>query len=115
MIESKCAVSFDIRHFELTDNGKVGLKLSQTQSLSSGISLEIQTSASIPDEISNISDRISSDKEYFFRGSIPTTFSYLMTPSLFKTDSNIWEDEQTGYHISIQKSPIKGSQANISE
>jgi hypothetical protein len=115
MIESNCVVSFDIIHFELVDNGKVGLKLSQTLSLSSGISLVIQTSSSIPDEISSISDRISSDKEYFFRGSIPTTFSYLMTPSLFKTDSNIWEDEQTGYHISTQQSPTKGSQANISE
>jgi hypothetical protein len=115
MIESNCVVSFDIRHFELDDNGKVGLKLTQTQSLSSRISLGIQTSSSITDEISSISDRISSDKDYFFRGSIPTTFSYLMTPSLFKTDSNIWEEDQTGYHVTVQQSPTKGSQANISE
>ncbi len=115
MIESKCVVSFDIRKFELDGNGKVGLKLSQPQSLSSGISLEIKTPSSIPGEISSISDRISSDSEYFFRGPIPTTFSYLMTPSLFKTDSNIWEDELTGYHISFQEYPTKGSQASISE
>jgi hypothetical protein len=56
-----------------------------------------------------------SDKDYFFRGSNPTTFSYLMTPSLFKTDSNKWEDDQRGYHISIQEKPTKGSQINISE
>lgn len=115
MIESKCVLSFDIRNFELKDNGKVGLKLSESQSLSSGISLEIITSSSIPGEISSISDKILSDRQYFFRGPIPTTFSYLMTPSLFKTDSSIWEDEQTGYHISIQQFPTKGSQANISE
>jgi hypothetical protein len=115
MIEFECVVSFDIRNFELNDNGKVRLKLSEPQSLSSGIALEIQTSSSIPGEMSSISDSVLSDKKYFFRGLIPTTFSYLMTPSLFKTDSIIWEDELTGYHISFQKFPTKGSQANLSE
>jgi hypothetical protein len=38
-----------------------------------------------------------------------------MTPSLFKTDSNKWEDNQSGYHISIQSDPVKGSQAYSKE
>lgn len=115
MIESKCVVSFDIRNFELEDNGKVSLKLLQDQSLSSEISILIQQSSSIPGQTSSISDRVSCEKDYLFRGPIPSTFSFLVTPSLFETDSSIWEDEKSGYHVTVQESPIKGSQASISE
>ncbi len=56
-----------------------------------------------------------SDKYYFFRDSNPTTLCHLNTPSLFKTDSNKWEDDQRGYHISLQEDPTMGSQNNMSD
>ncbi len=112
---SNCNVSFNIRNFRLNENGKVGLKLAEAQSLCSGISLKVEASSSIPGEVSSITDVVWSEKEQFFRGSTPTTFSYLMTPSLFKSDSTKWKHEQTGYHILVQQDPTKGSRAYVSE
>jgi hypothetical protein len=114
-VDSDCMISFKIRNFELIENGKVNIKLSEPQSFCSGIFLEIESSSSIPGEISSISDSIWSDKDKLFRGSNPSTFNYLMTPSLFKTDSKIWEDDQRGYHISVENKPIVGSQAYTKE
>ena len=114
-IDSDCKISFNIRNFELTENAKVHIQLSEPQSFCSAISLKIETSSSIPDEVSSISESIWSDKDQLFRGSNPSTFSYLMTPSLFKTDSSLWEDNQTGYHISAQQDPVKGSQSYTKE
>jgi hypothetical protein len=115
LIESDCKISFYIRHFELTENAIVSLILSEPLSLSSGISLKLETSSSIPDEVSSITDVIWSEKDVFFRGATPSTFSYLMTPSLFKTDSSKWEDDQKGYHISLENQPTHGSQVDISK
>ncbi len=114
-IQAKCKITFEIRNLNLIENGIVSLKLYEDQSLCSGISLKLETSSSIPGEVSTISNFILSDNGHFFRGSIPSTFSYLMTPSLFKTDSDIWQDDQIGYHILPQVNPSKGSQVNVSE
>ena len=89
MINSYCKISFIIRILKLTENGKVSLKISEAQSICSGITLKVESSSSIPDEVSSITDAIWSDRGQFFIGSTPTTFSYLMTPSLFKTNSSI--------------------------
>ena len=114
-IDGGCKISFTIRNFDLTQIGVVNIKLSEDLSLCSAIYLKIETSSSIPDEVSSISHVIWSDKDQFFRGSSPSIFRYLMTPSLFKTDSNKWEGEKKGYHITSQEEPYKGSQANVSE
>jgi hypothetical protein len=114
-VNSDCYLNLRIRNFELIENGKMSIKLSEILSLCSSIYLKVETSSSIPGEVSSISDIIWSDKNQSFRGSIPSTFSYLMTPSLFKTDSSIWEDDQKGYHISVQEDPVKGSQASNKE
>jgi hypothetical protein len=114
-VDSDCKISFNIKDFELTENGKVDIKLSEPQSFCSAISLKIETSSSIPDEVSSISESIWSDKDQLFRGYNPSTFSYLMTPSLFKSDSKLWEDNQTGYHISVEQDPVKGSQTYTKE
>jgi hypothetical protein len=93
----------------------VSIKLSEILSLCSGIYLKVETSSSIPSQVSSISDIIWSDRNQTFRGSVPSTFSYLMTPSLFKTDSSIWKDDQKGYHISVQEDPVRGSQISNKE
>jgi hypothetical protein len=89
----------------------VNLRLYETESFCSGIYLKVETTSSIPGEISSISDIIWSNKDQYFKGSVPSTFSFFMTPSIFKTDSSLWETENTGYHISIQEDPVYGSQA----
>jgi hypothetical protein len=51
----------------------------------------------------------------YFRGSSPTVFRLLMTPSLFINDSGDWDNELKGYHISEVYEPNKGSQITYSE
>ncbi len=89
----------------------MNLKLYETESFCSAIYMKIETTSSIPGEISSVSDLILSNKNQYFKGPVPTTFSYLMTPSLFKTDSSLWQSDTTGYHISSNKDPIYGSQS----
>lgn len=77
--------------------------------------MKVQTSSSIPNEISSIYSSVSSDKDKYFRGSSPSVFSYLMIPSLFESDTDEWESDLTGYHISMLEDPIEGSQISFSE
>lgn len=77
--------------------------------------MKIQTTSSIPGEISSISNVIWSNKDQYFKGSVSSIFSFLMTPSIFKTDSSEWQTDTTGYHISILKEPVYGSQAYVKE
>jgi hypothetical protein len=114
MDEASSKLSFIIQSFELAENGVVNIRLSEPNSML-GISLKLETSSSIPDEVSSILDVVRSDKDQFFRGSTPTTFSYLMTPSIFRSDSDIWKDVLKGYHISLQEDANKGSQNYVSE
>lgn len=91
------------------------MKLSEIDSLCSDIMMKIQTSSSIPDEVSSIKTIVSSDKDKYFRGSIPSSFSFMMTPSVFISDSDEWETDQKGYHISQLTNPVEGSQIDYSE
>jgi hypothetical protein len=77
--------------------------------------MKIETTSSIPGEISSVSDVIWSNNGKYFKGLVPTTFSILMTPSLFKTDSSLWKSDTTGYHISIDKDTTYGSQSYAKE
>jgi hypothetical protein len=52
-VESDCFINLKIRNFQLTENGKIGFQLSEDLSMSSGIYLKIESSSSIPDEISS--------------------------------------------------------------
>jgi hypothetical protein len=113
-IQAKCEISFETRNLDLIENCIVSLKLYEAQSLCSWIFLKVENSSSIPGEVSTISNFILSDYGQYFRGSIPSTFSYLMTPSLFKTDSDILQDDHIGYHILPRDNPLKGSQVNVS-
>lgn len=78
--------------------------------MSSKISVKIETSSSIPGQTSSIYSEITSQTKYFFRGPDPCIFKFLMIPSLFHSDTNTWEDDLTGYHISMLEKPTEGSQ-----
>jgi hypothetical protein len=110
-----CRISFKITDFDINSSSSIDLKLTESQSFCSGIIVKIQTSSSIPGEVSSINNVIRSDTFQYFRGQIPTVFTYLMTPSLFTTDTKEWDNEQTGYHVSILQEAVKGSQATFTE
>jgi hypothetical protein len=113
--QSSCYISFKILNFELINNGAISLRLSESQSYSSKINVKIQTSSSIPDEVSSISISISSSEGKYFRGFNPTIFKFLMIPSLFESNTEEWDTDLKGYHNSLIENPTEGSQVNFSE
>ena len=93
----------------------MNLELSESKSYCSEILVKIQTSSSIPDEVSSISTQIPMDINKYYRGSEPSLVNLLMTPSLFLSDTGEWESKLKGYHISQTQDPIKGSQISYTE
>lgn len=114
-VDLSCHVSFKVSNFDLDSPAGVRLKLSELESYCTDIVMKIQTTSSIPDGISSITTTISSDKYKYFIGSDPSNFKLTMTPSLFLTDTNEWDTDLEGYHISLLEEPTEGSQVDFSE
>jgi hypothetical protein len=114
-VESDCEISFRVSNLYLGSSAYVSIELLEKDSYCSDIYVKVQTSSSIPDETSSITTYILSDKNKLFRGYDPTVIHLLMTPSLFLSDTDIWESEAQGYHISQVQNNIKGSQIDFTE
>ncbi len=117
-VGSTCYVQFEVPNFELEMSGSINLELYEPESFCSGMRFKVQTSSSIPDQISSISTTVPSDDFTYFNGPDPTIISLLMTPSLFITDKVIWSDpdmDSEGYHISQTENAIKGTKISFSE
>ena len=110
-----CEVSFTYSNFEILSTGSLTLEINEVDSYASSISLEISSSSSIPNEVSTTISSISSEENMYFRGPDPSIFYLLMTPSIFLTDSEKWEDELKGYHVSEVQDPEHGSEITYSE
>jgi hypothetical protein len=93
----------------------VSVELSEEKSLCSEISVKVETSSSIPNQVSSITTRVKSESGKYFRGSTPSLISMLMIPSIFLTDTSEWDTELKGYHLSESKEPLQGSQIDFSE
>lgn len=91
------------------------MELSEDNSLCSEISIKVEAPSSIPNEVSSITTRVKSESGKYFRGFTPSVISMLLTPSLFLTDTNKWENKLKGFHISESEEPIEGSQIDFSE
>ena len=111
--ELDCTVSFECLDCELVSTGSINIEIEEMDSYATGISIEVSSSSSIPDEYSTIISSLRSDATLYFRGPDPSTFYLLITPSLFLNDSGDWEKELRGYHISQTQDPDKGSQSNM--
>jgi hypothetical protein len=105
-----CAVSFECINCKLINTGSISIELDEVDSYSTGISVEISSFSSIPDEYSTIITSLRSDQSLYLRGPNPSNFYFLMTPSLFLNDSGDWEKELKGYHVTKTQDPAKGSQ-----
>jgi len=110
-----CIVSVSYAEFELVSTGSLTVQLDEYDSFSSDVSIAVSSYSSIPEEYSNITSHLQGDPGMYFRGSEASIFYLLITPSLFLSDSNKWEEESTGYHVSQMQDPDKGSQINYSE
>lgn len=111
-----CMVSFKCYNCELLSTGSLTLTMEEDDSYATDIYVTISSSSSIPGENSTIKTNVStSDNTKYFRGSDPIQIYLLMTPSLFHTDTEEWDDKLKGYHITELLDPQKGSTVEYSE
>jgi hypothetical protein len=78
----------------------------EDHSFCSKISVNITASSAIPKQFSSVQVVVESGANSYFKGLNPTTYKYLLIPTIFKDDPM----KLTGYHLSIEDSPEKGSQ-----
>jgi hypothetical protein len=114
-IDSDCYLNFSIKDFEITSLGSVNVELNEFDSYCSDISVKVQTSSSIPGELSSISTTITKDANKYYRGSEGSIVNLLITPSLFISETDDLASELKGYHMSQIQNPIKGSQISYTE
>jgi hypothetical protein len=114
-IQSDCLIRIEYENCELTNSGSVTVDLTESLSFATEISMNVTISSSIPNEYSSITSFIDNPSDTILRGLDPSIFYLTLTPSVFVSEVEDWVSEETGYHVSISKSPQKGSLTAIDE
>ena len=109
--ETYCMFKLVLYKSHLQTGSKISLTLNQSLSYTSGIQVNLTSSSSIPNEKSSVLTSIKPQEDSVFLGSAPTEFFFLATTSLFTSESDKWQERETGYHVSEFASPKAGSQA----
>lgn len=109
-----CIVEFKCNNCKLIVGDKILLELQEEDSYCSSISVNITSVPSIPNSFSIMETSVTANSYKVFRGYIPTHFYFKMTPSLFKSYVNEYNDA-TGYHVSVDNNPVSGSEYLTSE
>ncbi|OMJ78675.1 hypothetical protein SteCoe_21482 [Stentor coeruleus] len=105
-----CRISIQYEDFAINYESYIGIESHELYSFASFILVYVSSDSSIPNEKSAVQYLIEpDDKTTVFKGPVPTEISVQMTPSIFQSDSSDWPSEELGYHLSKEKSLIKGS------
>ena len=115
LVNGNCVIYISCNNCNLQTGAVINYDLQEKSSFCSAIGVSINSTSSIPQQYSSISDMVAASSNKVFRGFNPTDFNLMMTPSLFITDTTNWNSPQTGYHISIDTNPVPGSQLDIYE
>jgi hypothetical protein len=110
-----CLVSFKCSDCEILYSSRIQINLSEDLSFADHILVNVTASSSIPHETSRVLSLISTDTNTVFRGPEPSSFTFLMTPSLYISDTRFQRTKITGYHITNNYKPVLGSVVNIHE
>lgn len=113
--ENDCKITIICYDCLINISAYVSLNMQEVSSYASAISVNVTSESSIPNEFSVIYQQISSRDSMIFRGVDPNEFYFAMTPSLFESDSESWPQNMTGYHVSLEKQPVYGSEYTITE
>ncbi|CAG9313184.1 unnamed protein product [Blepharisma stoltei] len=111
--EGNCHISFSFASCVISTGAYIELDLQEKQSYTSAISVSLNSSSSIPNQFSSISQSLLPQKNQVFRGANPSKFYFSMIPSLFRSYVSDWPDKLTGYHVSYNTPPEAGSQYAI--
>ena len=97
---NSCKIVIKCKNAEISTGSQISVSLTEKLSYASGIRINLTSSSSVPDQISSVFLSIKPSAGKVFIGSAASEFYFIATPSLFKSESNSWPSEETGYHIS---------------
>jgi hypothetical protein len=104
-IGSKCLVKYNCKGCSVLTGAEVEFSFSEVNSYSSLLKVNVTASSSIPDEVSSLTQYLSSLAQEAFRGNTPSKFEFEATasvrsPQLFTSNlNNEASSTRTGYHI----------------
>jgi hypothetical protein len=105
-----CKLTVFFQKGTIQTGASISLSITEPLSYASAIEVNLTCSSSIPNQISSIHSSIKATEGFVFIGKDPNKFSFLATPSLFKSEAKEWPSQETGFHISEMTRPVKGSQ-----
>jgi hypothetical protein len=112
--DDDCKITLSCRGCEVQTGSHVSYSLVESSSYAAGISVNLTSTSSIPDEVSSIEQSIAAESNFVFRGPLATQIFFEITPSvrpiqifISEADSNT---DLTGFHIAATKAPVLGSQ-----
>jgi len=108
-----CEIVWECSDCDIETGAYINYEMQQPKSYADTIIANVTTSSSIPDEFSSIEQSIKSEFDTVFRGSEMNYLYFEMTPSVFITDSDEWETDQTGYHVAATEAPLEGSVTSV--
>ena len=110
LVNDTCVASIKYKSCVLSTGASITLTSKEKLCYTSGIYVKVESNSSIPEEPSSILTVLKPSVNYVFIGTEPSKFFFTMTPSLFRSESDRWPSNLTGYHVSSENLPIPGSE-----
>ena len=110
LLDKTCTITVTCTACVFDAGSMLSIVLTEKLSYATGIYVNVSSTSSIPDKTSSVLNDLYPNTGYMFIGSMPSEFYFLMTPSLFESQSSLWPAKDTGYHVSMEYSSVAGSQ-----
>ena len=113
--DNNCLIQITYKDFSIDSNGKLESGFKTVYAYCSYISLHIISSSSIPKETSEVFIPLfPSNFTHLFRGFAASQFQVEFIPSVFfmqvfNSDSNLFDDDLTGFHLADRKNHVVGA------
>ncbi|CAG9320205.1 unnamed protein product [Blepharisma stoltei] len=103
-----CVISTTCIECSISKQGTLTVTMDDTNGYTSGYSVNVTASSSIPNKFSSYKTYVLPDSNHIFIGSDPTVIYFDIIPSYYEDTEET--GNHTGYHISLDKVPHKGAQ-----
>ncbi|CAG9336308.1 unnamed protein product [Blepharisma stoltei] len=108
MSNGDCQISMRCEDCSIKYEGSIAFTMDDTNAYTSGYTINFTSTSSIPGKTSSYQTSVLPSQNYVFLGTTPTTIYFTMIPSFYIDKSN--DANYTGYHVTLEKLPDKGSQ-----
>ena len=114
-VGSSCFVTFLCTNCVIGPQAYVEFAFQSTYNYASGININVTSTSSIPESNSSVFSSLTPQANQVYSGPIDSSFSFLVTPSLFISYVSDFKSNITGYHITESSAPLPGSTFYVTE